>query len=526
MPRPRRLLPLLALVAGLLAAAPASAATFSPRIVGGAQATIEDFPYQVGLLSAGVSDPFYAQFCGGTVRDATHVITAAHCVLDDAGQARRPSEIDVFAGATRLTDTTAVRVPVSGISFMPDYDDQGTGAKDAALLTLATPLDLTGPRIAPVPLVAESESASWEPGDLSTVSGWGNTSTGSTPSYPDSLYAVDVPIVSDATCQELYAGYGGIVGPDMVCAGDVVDGGEDSCQGDSGGPLVVDADPDPAVDARRLAGIVSFGIGCAEKDFPGVYTEVASAPIRAFVTGSPPSAPANQAAPVISGAARAGSTLTCAPGTWSGDPAYTFQFARFDSPTDTIPEPASTASSSASYTLSSPDVGKVVACYVRAANAGGRALVRSEFTGPVEAGAVVQQAAAPVDQTSSRQIVPEPQRDTLPPTSSVYRKGCTRTTCTLNVAVVDLGYSLGIKALTGTLRTTYRSRCRRGRVLRRCTKVATRTLQPQAIGAGHYLVKAGRLRKGSHRFRFLAVDIAGNRQSNFLTVTLRTPPRR
>jgi trypsin len=58
----------------------------------------------------------------------------------------------------------------------------------------------------------------------------------------------------------------------MICAG-VPGGGKDACQGDSGGPLVVDG---------QLVGIVSWGVGCAEADFPGVYSNVAT--LRRFVT--------------------------------------------------------------------------------------------------------------------------------------------------------------------------------------------------------------------------------------------------
>jgi secreted trypsin-like serine protease len=57
----------------------------------------------------------------------------------------------------------------------------------------------------------------------------------------------------------------------MLCAGDLSNGGEDSCQGDSGGPLFV---PDGGSGWVQV-GIVSFGIGCGRRDFPGVYTRVA-----------------------------------------------------------------------------------------------------------------------------------------------------------------------------------------------------------------------------------------------------------
>lgn len=39
----------------------------------------------------------------------------------------------------------------------------------------------------------------------------------------------------------------------------------DACQGDSGGPLVYE---------NTIVGIVSFGEGCANRTYPGVYTRV------------------------------------------------------------------------------------------------------------------------------------------------------------------------------------------------------------------------------------------------------------
>ena len=56
----------------------------------------------------------------------------------------------------------------------------------------------------------------------------------------------------------------------MICAGDLSNGGIDSCQGDSGGPLFVDCEDRKTV----LVGVVSWGYGCADQGYPGVYANV------------------------------------------------------------------------------------------------------------------------------------------------------------------------------------------------------------------------------------------------------------
>ncbi|XP_041032620.1 trypsin-3-like [Carcharodon carcharias] len=79
--------------------------------------------------------------------------------------------------------------------------------------------------------------------------------------YPADLQCLDVPVLPPSTCQKDYPGS---ITSSMFYAG-FMEGGKDSCQGDSGGPLVCNG---------KLEGIVSWGIGCAERNYPGVYTEV------------------------------------------------------------------------------------------------------------------------------------------------------------------------------------------------------------------------------------------------------------
>jgi hypothetical protein len=82
-----------------------------------------------------------------------------------------------------------------------------------------------------------------------------------------------VPIISDAECDDAYPG--DFDAATMVCA---YDGTHDTCQGDSGGPLLV-----PDGSELVLAGITSWGVGCAAAGNPGVYTRVGEPALNAWI---------------------------------------------------------------------------------------------------------------------------------------------------------------------------------------------------------------------------------------------------
>ncbi|KAF3839337.1 hypothetical protein F7725_018054 [Dissostichus mawsoni] len=83
---------------------------------------------------------------------------------------------------------------------------------------------------------------------------------------PFYLQCVEVPILSHKDCD---GSYPGLITDRMVCAG-YLEGGKDACQGDSGGPLVCNGE---------LQGVVSWGQGCAQPNYPGVYTKCVEVPI-------------------------------------------------------------------------------------------------------------------------------------------------------------------------------------------------------------------------------------------------------
>ena len=88
-------------------------------------------------------------------------------------------------------------------------------------------------------------------------------------STPDTLKWVRVPVIKNSQCQ---AAYGANIAEANICAGYVGVGGKDACQGDSGGPLVCQNG-----NSAVLTGVVSWGYGCAQADYPGVYARVTTA---------------------------------------------------------------------------------------------------------------------------------------------------------------------------------------------------------------------------------------------------------
>jgi len=98
---------------------------------------------------------------------------------------------------------------------------------------------------------------------MCTVTGFGAIREGGP--QATTLMKADVPLVDNQKCSEYY---GRRISDLKICAG--YDRGKiDSCQGDSGGPLVC-----PQNGKAYLAGVVSYGIGCAREKFPGVYANV------------------------------------------------------------------------------------------------------------------------------------------------------------------------------------------------------------------------------------------------------------
>ncbi|CAD7012579.1 unnamed protein product [Ceratitis capitata] len=233
--------------------APELSNTIDGRIVGGKTVDITHHPHQVSMRYKSIlhAEYAYSHNCGGSIISEWMVVTAAHCVIGKVA-----SQYQIVAGTNLRRSCDGALVPVKEIIMHEDYQPTLYN-NDIAIVVLAVPLPINNVTIKAIGLYNKPA----ENGVISTITGWGTLqSGGSSPYY---LQEVQVPIVSNELCKEDY-GTNRITDA-MLCAGVRGVGGKDACQGDSGGPLLID---------NQLAGVVSWGNGCARPAYPGVYANV------------------------------------------------------------------------------------------------------------------------------------------------------------------------------------------------------------------------------------------------------------
>ncbi|XP_060532984.1 serine proteinase stubble isoform X2 [Cylas formicarius] len=231
------------------------------RIVGGEKSTFGRWPWQISLRQWRTST--YLHKCGAALLNENWAITAAHCVdnVPPSDLLLRLGEYDLSTeGEPYLHQERRVQIVASHPQF-----DPSTFEYDLALLRFYEPVHFQ-PNILPVCVPKSDENFV---GRTAHVTGWGRLyEDGPLPSV---LQEVSVPIINNSVCESMYrsAGYIEHIPHIFICAG-WRRGGFDSCEGDSGGPMVIQRD-----DKRfQLAGIISWGIGCAEPNQPGVYTRI------------------------------------------------------------------------------------------------------------------------------------------------------------------------------------------------------------------------------------------------------------
>ncbi|CAG5109411.1 Oidioi.mRNA.OKI2018_I69.chr2.g3956.t1.cds [Oikopleura dioica] len=225
----------------------------SARIVGGGDVKRDAWPFIV-RLRIGRS----GATCGGSLLDGKHVLTAAHCCH---GAAPKDIIAHVNDYSRKVVDEGEKILKVTkivehlGFSFRHFQND-------VCLLTLEEDVaEIIEHKYACLPPV------DWEWPVMSKcyTAGWGmdHESFGK---QVDILNSVNVEIFDDNYCVKEQDHH-----PEtMICAG-AIGGGRDACQGDSGGPLICEINGNAV-----LAGVTSWGIGCARAGNPGEWAKVSN----------------------------------------------------------------------------------------------------------------------------------------------------------------------------------------------------------------------------------------------------------
>ena len=274
------------------------------KIVGGTEARLGEFPWQVAIFNGHTFDRGGGVNCGAVIIDEKHILTAAHCVAASGPCYNTPTKerfleifnetstpnayaefdtnsfhqcewmnpheygLKVIAGIADVADDyhKVIGRPgtqVRGVSliFVPE-DFYDRAQNDLAVLRLHFPLEFTG---VVRPACLPSSDLRLKPGRRLTIAGFGTLSYGGRSS--DHLMKAEIDVYPTEKCLEMYPGTF-----KKFCAGKK-EGGVDTCQGDSGGPIGINRRT-KGEEQFTVVGLVSYGYWCAEPDTPGAYTDL------------------------------------------------------------------------------------------------------------------------------------------------------------------------------------------------------------------------------------------------------------
>lgn len=207
--------------------------------------------------------------CGAALVNRRWAVTAGHCISNYFKNDMKSALDSLYVGSFQPWNKTDDGEKNFGMPYEiiniarvyehPAHKPGSASPHDIALIELEHDVSSNFTSFYPIELAPPNLEDSLEGGEKGTVYGFGQTSFGG--QLAKELLAVHVDYVPREPCAKMMNSWE--ITDDMTCFGG--NGIDDSCGGDSGGPLVVNG---------KLAGVVSWGYKCAEKDHPGVYSSV------------------------------------------------------------------------------------------------------------------------------------------------------------------------------------------------------------------------------------------------------------
>lgn len=198
------------------------------RIINGMNATEGEFSYYAQLTVILSEQPqadgkilVRTGYCGGSVIDNQHILTAAHCLKDN------PKKVAVTLGIYDVADKKSQQKHSIKSFEMHGEFNATTLVNDIAIITLADPITLT-PDIKPIKLGCNYT----QPDKRVEVAGRGITSDDAE-GIPAQLEYASMTTISNDECAQFYLD----IAPSNICASDEKTK-EGTCRGDSGSALI------------------------------------------------------------------------------------------------------------------------------------------------------------------------------------------------------------------------------------------------------------------------------------------------
>ncbi|XP_077976139.1 ovochymase-like [Styela clava] len=225
------------------------------RIYGGQDVTPGSWPWQVSLRAC----KSCSHICGGAILSDMWAITATHCLLSS------PAYVVIGDFSHLSAEYWEATVKIADVVPFPDFGKDIAHNHDLTLIKFEEAITFNQ-WVRPICLPPSDLSFLSEPDSAECyITGWGETEN---ELYSDDLNEAKVPLLNESMCYYYYTTHA--VNDNMFCAGE---GDSDACQGDSGGPMVCRTS---VGGAWVLYGIISFGWGCGNSEYPGVYTKVSN----------------------------------------------------------------------------------------------------------------------------------------------------------------------------------------------------------------------------------------------------------